>query len=77
MALSQATVLASQFEEMSKGHAEALMPMLESVLAETETARRDVRRLAVTHGPGTFTGVRVGLSAMRGLALALDLPVKT
>ena len=77
VALYQAAVLASQFEEMSKGHAEALMPMLEGVLAETETARRDLTRLAVTHGPGTFTGVRVGLSAMRGLALALELPVKT
>ena len=77
VALYQAGILAAQCAEMSKGHAEALMPMLESVLAETETARRDVRRLAVTHGPGTFTGVRVGLSAMRGLALALDLPVKT
>ena len=77
VALYQDGVLARQCEEMRKGHAEALMPMLETVLAETGIDRNAVTRLAVTHGPGTFTGVRVGLSAMRGLALALDLPLKT
>ena len=70
-------VLAAQIEEMSRGHAESLMPMLESLLAEAAIDWQALTRLAVTHGPGTFTGVRVGLAAMRGLALALDLPLKT
>lgn len=77
MALYQNGLLASKLDEMSKGHAEALMPMLESLWAETGIAPRAINRLAVTHGPGTFTGVRVGLAAMRGLALALHVPVKT
>jgi tRNA threonylcarbamoyladenosine biosynthesis protein TsaB len=77
VALYQNNILAAQLDEMTKGHAEALMPMLERVLAEAAIDGAALSRLAVTHGPGTFTGVRVGLAAMRGLALALDLPLKT
>lgn len=69
-------VLAEELTPMRKGHAEALIPMMERVMADAKLTMRDIDRLAVTHGPGTFTGTRVGLSAMRGLALALDKPLK-
>jgi tRNA threonylcarbamoyl adenosine modification protein YeaZ len=62
---------------MQKGHAEALMPMIETLCDDSGIEMGALDRLAVTHGPGTFTGVRVGLSAMRGLALSLAIPVKT
>ncbi len=67
--------LAAMFEERTRGHAEALMPMLETVLAEAALGFADLDALAVTVGPGTFTGLRVGLAAARGLALALDIPL--
>jgi len=70
-------VLAAALEPMQKGHAEALMPMLDNLMARASLSMQAVDRLAVTHGPGSFTGVRVGLSAMRGLALALNVPLKT
>lgn len=76
-ALFQNGLLAKALQPMTKGHAEALMPMLETLLADAAVDIQRIDRLAVTHGPGTFTGVRVGISAMRGLALALDRPVKT
>lgn len=75
-ALFRDGVLAARTTPMRKGHAEALIPMLDAVMQEAGFAMSDVDRLAVTHGPGTFTGTRVGLSAMRGLALALEKPLK-
>ena len=76
-ALYRGGVLAAALQEMQKGHAEALMPMLAQLMADAKIGMHEIDRLAVTHGPGSFTGVRVGLSAMRGLALALDCPLKT
>lgn len=67
--------LVAMFEERTRGHAEALMPMLETVLAEAALGFADLDALAVTVGPGTFTGLRVGLAAARGLALARSLPL--
>ena len=67
--------LAAIFEERTRGHAEALMPMLETVLAEAALGFAGLDALAVTVGPGTFTGLRVGLAAARGLALARGLPL--
>ncbi len=66
--------LAAEQVAMARGHAEALLPMVGRVLAAAATDRRDVDLIAVTVGPGAFTGLRVGLAAARGLALAARLP---
>ncbi|MCH7931874.1 MAG: tRNA (adenosine(37)-N6)-threonylcarbamoyltransferase complex dimerization subunit type 1 TsaB, partial [Proteobacteria bacterium] len=72
---SDGTVLAQRFATMARGHAEALMPMVEAVMAEAGLAFADLDLVATTVGPGTFTGLRVGLAAARGLALAGGLPI--
>ena len=66
---------AHRFTAMARGHAEALMPMVEAVMAEARLAYADLDLIATTVGPGTFTGLRVGLATARGLALAADLPI--
>jgi tRNA threonylcarbamoyladenosine biosynthesis protein TsaB len=58
--------------EMPRGHAEALMPMVEAVFAEAEIGAQDLDRIASTIGPGSFTGVRIGIAAARGLALVTN-----
>lgn len=68
-------VIASRFELMQRGHAERLVPMIEAVMAEASLAYGDLDRLAVTLGPGGFTGVRIGLATARGLALASGRPL--
>ena len=55
--------------EMQRGHAEALMPMVEEVLSEAGLAPGDIDTIAATQGPGSFTGVRIAIAAARGLAL--------
>ncbi|MXN66805.1 tRNA (adenosine(37)-N6)-threonylcarbamoyltransferase complex dimerization subunit type 1 TsaB [Stappia sp. GBMRC 2046] len=65
----------SQSEELGRGHAERLMEMIAEVMAEAGVAFTDLDRIAVTTGPGSFTGLRVGLSVARGLALVLEIPV--
>ncbi|MFN4140672.1 tRNA (adenosine(37)-N6)-threonylcarbamoyltransferase complex dimerization subunit type 1 TsaB [Aestuariivirga sp.] len=67
--------LAAAFAAMARGHAEALAPMVAEVLARSGFDLRHIDRIAVTTGPGTFTGVRIGLSFARGLGLARHLPV--
>jgi tRNA threonylcarbamoyladenosine biosynthesis protein TsaB len=57
-------------EVRERGHAERLMPMIAEVMQEAGLAFSDIGRIAVTVGPGTFTGVRGGVAAARGLALA-------
>jgi tRNA threonylcarbamoyl adenosine modification protein YeaZ len=52
-----------------RGHAERLMPMIGDAMAEAGLAFADLDRIAVTVGPGSFTGLRVGIAAARGLAL--------
>lgn len=58
-----------------RGHAEALLPQIETLFHETAVKLEDLRRIAAVSGPGSFTGVRVGLAMARGLALALGVPV--
>jgi tRNA threonylcarbamoyladenosine biosynthesis protein TsaB len=67
-------VLARRARLMERGHAEALFPMLAEVLAEAGKAFTDLARVGVTLGPGSFTGIRIGLAAARGIALASGIP---
>lgn len=62
-------------DDIAKGHAEILFDRLATLLARNGLTHADVERIAVTTGPGSFTGLRIGLSAARGLGLARNLPV--
>ena len=68
-------ILAHHFEEMARGHAEALAPMVQAAMQKAGVKFSQLDRLAVTTGPGTFTGQRVGLAFMRGLRVALKKPL--
>ena len=59
---------------MERGHAEALMPLVARVMAKAKMKFADLDRVAVTTGPGSFTGLRVGISAARGISLAAKKP---
>lgn len=67
-------MLANQSLAITRGHAEALMPLVERVMAEAGIAFTGVDRVAVTTGPGSFTGLRVGVAAARGIAIAAEKP---
>ncbi len=67
-------VLADESLPMARGHAEALMPQIARVMAKANLDFAALDRIAVTVGPGSFTGLRVGVSAARGLALAAHKP---
>jgi tRNA threonylcarbamoyladenosine biosynthesis protein TsaB len=67
--------IASESTEMARGHAEALMPMIERIMAATQGGFASLDRIAVTVGPGSFTGIRVGLAAARAIGLATGKPV--
>ena len=68
-------VTARRAEPMARGQAEALVPMVEAVLADAGLRFTDLDRIAVTVGPGAFTGVRLAVALAQGIALALDRPV--
>ncbi len=67
--------IAFDVEEMATGHAEALMPMIQRVMAQVEGGFSSLERVAVTVGPGSFTGLRIGIAAARGIGLAASIPV--
>lgn len=68
-------IVREEYEERRTGHAEALIPMMDRVMRGAQLAFADIDRIAVTQGPGTFTGVRIGVATARGLAVALGKPI--
>jgi tRNA threonylcarbamoyladenosine biosynthesis protein TsaB len=70
----QDRIVASESVPMMRGHAEALMPLIARVMKGAGMAFAALDRVVVTTGPGSFTGLRVGISAARGLALATKIP---
>lgn len=72
--IEDGAVRAHAQEFMAKGQAERLAPMVREVFDQARCAPRDIDRIVVTVGPGSFTGVRVGLAFARGLAVALAKP---
>jgi tRNA threonylcarbamoyl adenosine modification protein YeaZ len=69
------TAIAGESIEMVRGHAEALMPLIERVINQVEGGFGSLDRVAVSVGPGSFTGLRVGLAAGRAIGLATEIPV--
>src|SRR4051812_22450215 len=67
--------LAAETIPMDRGHAEALMPLLDRLSAQVEGGFESLDRVAVTVGPGSYTGLRVGIAAARGIGLAAGIPV--
>src|SRR5438309_424265 len=67
-------ILASESIPMLRGHAEALLPLVSRVMSEAGLEFGALDRIAVTVGPGSFTGLRVGVSAARGIAVAAGKP---
>lgn len=67
-------IVASETMPMLRGHAEALMPLIARVMHFAEVEFGDLDRIAVTTGPGSFTGLRVGIAAARGISLAAGKP---
>jgi tRNA threonylcarbamoyl adenosine modification protein YeaZ len=72
--LRDGVILSTKHEEMTKGQAERLIPLLEEVLAEASLTWADLDRIGVGIGPGNFTGIRISIAAARGLALSLNIP---
>lgn len=62
-------------EDMKRGQAERLMPIIDDLIKTNDLSYGDITAIAVTNGPGAFTGLRIGLSTARALALSLDIPV--
>ena len=67
-------VLSDFYEDMARGQGEALFPLLEDLLKRGGAGWRDLHALGVGVGPGNFTGIRISVSAARGLALSLEIP---
>jgi tRNA threonylcarbamoyl adenosine modification protein YeaZ len=72
---TQGKILADERELMERGHAEALPPMVARVMATAGISYTELNRIVVTTGPGTFTGIRIGLSFARALGLACNIKV--
>jgi len=69
-----ATPEAAETAAMERGHAEALLPMIDRVVARIDGGFSSLGRVAVTVGPGSFTGLRVGIAAARAIGIACSVP---
>ncbi len=69
------TILAEYFISKEKGHFGSLMPALHFLLSKLKSDIHDLKAIIVATGPGSFTGLRVGLSAAKGLCYGLDIPI--
>ena len=75
MAADGAWAMHGLSERLASGHAERLLPMIDAVMTGSGIRFADIERIAVSTGPGTFTGVRTGIAAARALSLATGKPV--
>lgn len=69
------TILCKEIAEEGYSHAERLHVFIEEVIAESGITLNDLKAIAVSQGPGSYTGLRIGVSAAKGLCYALDIPL--
>lgn len=69
-------VLSERFLNIKKNHSEKLLPMIDGMLLDAEVGAKEIGLVAVSIGPGSFTGLRIGMSTAKGLAYGWDLPLK-
>ncbi len=67
-------VIASSFVNVKLTHSETLLPMLENTLTSAKLRLTDINAFAINNGPGSFTGIRIGISAVKGLAAPNNVP---
>ena len=67
-------ILASGYQDTGLTHSRTLMPIVEHILKNTDLKLSDMDAIAVAVGPGSFTGIRIGVSAAKGLAFSVDKP---
>lgn len=72
--LEEDKVIASSFVNVKLTHSQTLLPMLESTLASAKFTLNDIEAFAINNGPGSFTGIRIGISAVKGLAMPKNIP---
>lgn len=72
--LEDENILGEFFINTKLTHSQTLMPMVDSLLESTQIKLKDIDAFAVSAGPGSFTGIRIGISIIKGMALALDKP---
>jgi tRNA threonylcarbamoyladenosine biosynthesis protein TsaB len=69
------TILCKEIAEEGYSHAERLHVFIEEIIKETGITFQDISAIAVSQGPGSYTGLRIGVSAAKGLCFALDIPL--
>jgi len=69
------TILTREIAEQGYSHAEKLHVFIEEILKETGITVRDIKAIAVSKGPGSYTGLRIGVSTAKGLCYALGIPL--
>jgi len=74
---NEATQIAGNTLPLERGHATVLIPMIQDLLKNTHISLHDLTQVAVGRGPGSFTGLRVGMAAAQGISVSLNIPLKT
>lgn len=72
--LEENKIIASSYANVKLTHSETLLPMLENTLSAAKLSLSDIDALAINSGPGSFTGIRIGISAVKGIAEPKNLP---